>query len=309
MGRGWAGAALAVALVCVLAGVLLGPGAGPRTLDQRVQDVTEGLRCPSCDGESVAQSNAPLARSMRSEVRAQVAQGRSTEQVEQWFRQRYGDAVVQTPQGSARALWVVPPLALVLGALVVLRLRRRDGTAAERAERRAVTSLGVVPLAGAAGVLVGLGLLVPWLVTVSMDGRTGGALAATSADTEQTGQTDRTERAGDPVARAQRLDDAGRHAEAVTAWREALQADGSSAVVRTRLGLDLLRAGHPDQVAAVVGRLAERAGPQQPTALLVLGLARRQLGRPDAAETLRRFLALAPQHPAAAQVRRLLEAA
>jgi hypothetical protein len=79
-----------------------------------------------------------------------------------------------------------------------------------------------------------------------------------------------------------------------------------SGALRVRLGFDLLRAGRPDDAVPVVRALSEHNGSQRPMALLVLGLAQRSRHDPDASRTLRRFLKVAPNHPAAAQVRRLL---
>jgi hypothetical protein len=52
--------------------------------------------------------------------------------------------------------------------------------------------------------------------------------------------------------------------------------------------------------------MADRPGPHQALSLLVLGLAQRSMNLPSADATLRRFLRVAPHHPAAPQVRRLL---
>jgi cytochrome c-type biogenesis protein CcmH len=76
--------------------------------------------------------------------------------------------------------------------------------------------------------------------------------------------------------------------------------------VRIRLALDLVRDRHASDAEPLVRRLARTRGPSQSAALLVLGLAQRARGEAAARGTLHRFLALAPDHPAAAQVRRLL---
>ncbi len=306
----WPALAVLLAVAAAATGLLVGDRSPAPALDDRVQQVATDLRCPSCEGESVAQSNAPMARSMRSEVRAQLRSGRTADQVLGWFRARYGDEVVQTPHGDlGRVLWTVPPLVLLAGVVLVLRRRGPPPPGVPRRPR----PLGGRPLAAVAVTLVGLAALVPWLLhapggepaqAAPAPTAAGAGPAAGSAAGSAPG---RPSAASDAVARAERLDGAGRHDEAVTAWWQALEAHPGSDVVRTRLGLDLLRSERSGEVAAVVEPVARRTGPQQATALLVLGLAQRDLGRDTAVATLRRFLHLAPEHPAADQVRRLLE--
>lgn len=68
----------------------------------------------------------------------------------------------------------------------------------------------------------------------------------------------------------------------------------------------LLRSGKP-QPAAEMAEAVRASDPDNPDALLVLGLARRAMAQPEADDILQRFLALDPQHPAAAEVRALLD--
>ena len=75
--------------------------------------------------------------------------------------------------------------------------------------------------------------------------------------------------------------------------------------VALRLAFALLRAGDPD-AAAQVAESAHAAQPDNPDGLLILGLAQQALALPQAHDTLSRFRAMAPEHPAAAEVRRLL---
>ncbi len=291
-GVGYALAAVAAVGVAVLALLFVDEGAAP-TLDQRVDAVAGDLRCPSCHGESAAQSNAPMARSMRSEVRAQLRDGRTPAQVRAWFRDRYGDDILLTPTGRpAWVLWAGPPAVLVGAVAVVLLWRRRTG--AGKVPPRPGRRLDGLALVGAASTLVLVGVAVPLLAGRSTEPESAPTQAA-AAD------------AATPSAVAQRLDAEHRYDDAVGAWRRALRRQPRSPVVRTRLAFDLLRSGDSAAVPAVVRRVARRPGPQRAMALLILGLAQRNLGRPQATSTLRAFLAAAPAHPAAGQVRRILE--
>ncbi len=99
-----------------------------QTLDQHVKNVASQLRCPVCQGESVADSPALLAQQMRQVIREQLQAGRSDQDIVQYFASRYGEQnVVWSPprQGFALLAWVVP-IALVLGGVVLLFFVFRD---------------------------------------------------------------------------------------------------------------------------------------------------------------------------------------
>ncbi len=103
------------------------------TLDQRVQDVASQLKCPICQGESVADSPSHLAQEMRGVIRQQLQSGRSEQQVVQYFVDRYGQQIVWSPpwQGFTLLAWLVP-IALLLGGAVLLFMVLRDWYTAPR---------------------------------------------------------------------------------------------------------------------------------------------------------------------------------
>ncbi len=111
---------------------------------------------------------------------------------------------------------------------------------------------------------------------------------------------------GDWTEVARDLDDRGSHREAARAWRRALEQTPRSGMVRTRLAFDLLRLDRPGAAVRLVRGPAREPGEYRSLALLVLGLAQRDLGSATAPHTLRAFLRAAPDHPAAPEVRRLL---
>jgi cytochrome c-type biogenesis protein CcmH len=98
----------------------------PRDNDQRIAHLAEQVRCPTCAGLSVAQSNAPLAVSAKDEIAQQVSAGRSDQQIRDYFVSRYGDSALMTPSkhGAAGAVWLLPVVlgvVLLAGATVALR--------------------------------------------------------------------------------------------------------------------------------------------------------------------------------------------
>ncbi|WP_372716187.1 cytochrome c-type biogenesis protein CcmH [Immundisolibacter sp.] len=80
-------------------------------------EIAEKLRCAVCQSQSVAESDADLARDMRALISEQLAAGRSDGQIIEYFRARYGDFVLMQPPraGSGAPLWWLPPVLLLLG--------------------------------------------------------------------------------------------------------------------------------------------------------------------------------------------------
>lgn len=92
-----------------------------QTLDQRVHDVAAQLKCPVCQGESVADSPATLSQQMRGIIRQQLQSGKSEQEVIQYFVSRYGDRILWSPpwQGLTLLAWLAP-IALLLGGTFLL---------------------------------------------------------------------------------------------------------------------------------------------------------------------------------------------
>lgn len=114
------------------------------SLESREGALAAKLRCVVCQNQTVAESQAPIAKDMRHEIRAQLAQGRSDDEVVAFFEQRYGSFVRYTPpwRASTWLLWCGPFLA-VLAGFVLLRktLKQRASgpvplTPAERARAK-----------------------------------------------------------------------------------------------------------------------------------------------------------------------------
>ncbi len=114
--------------------------------EARVTAITDKLRCVVCQNQSVADSDAPLAVDLRSQVREQVAQGMTEEQVIAFMVERYGDFVLYRPplKPSTLLLWFGPVLLLAAGVIALLRRISRQGAAASidaQAARRAADLL------------------------------------------------------------------------------------------------------------------------------------------------------------------------
>ena len=97
-------------------------------LAQREAALAAQLRCVVCQNQTVAESHAPIAKDMRREIQAQLAQGRSDAEVVAFFEQRYGSFVRYTPpwRPSTWLLWCGPFLAVLAGfALLRRTLKQR----------------------------------------------------------------------------------------------------------------------------------------------------------------------------------------
>ena len=121
-----------VALGLVLLGALaLGTRheAGPLTEDQRVHRITAVVRCPTCRGLSVAQSDAPAAKAIDEEVRRRVQDGETDAQIKAYLVSRYSQDIILDPEakGVGVLVWALPVVggaAAVAGLVLVLRRRR-----------------------------------------------------------------------------------------------------------------------------------------------------------------------------------------
>ncbi len=103
----------------VWAAPLEGTFADP-ALEARAHGLQRQLRCMVCQGQSIDESDAPLAQDLRKLVRAQIAQGRSDVQIKTYLRDRYGDFILMQPpvQPDTWLLWLTPLLVLGAGGLV-----------------------------------------------------------------------------------------------------------------------------------------------------------------------------------------------
>jgi cytochrome c-type biogenesis protein CcmH len=99
--------------------------------ESRARELSRELRCMVCQNQSIDDSDAPLARDLRLLVRERIASGDSDAQVIDFLVARYGEFVLLKPRFSSHTLllWLLPPLALVGGGLVLwANMRRRSGS-------------------------------------------------------------------------------------------------------------------------------------------------------------------------------------
>ena len=95
--------------------------------EARVQALGKQLRCPMCQGLSIADSSSSAARAQMDKVRELVAAGKSDQEIRDYFTSRYGEwALLEPPASGMNILvWILPLLLLVGGGLAIARTMRR----------------------------------------------------------------------------------------------------------------------------------------------------------------------------------------
>ncbi len=124
-GRCWIAAILGLVLIAAAC------GSQAASLEERAQAIDQTLMCPVCPSETIDQSQVPIALQMRQRVRDMLADGATRDEIYDYFKVRYGETVLAAPSkgGANLTVWIVPPVGLVVGAVVLmvaLRAMRRN---------------------------------------------------------------------------------------------------------------------------------------------------------------------------------------
>ncbi len=93
-------------------------------LEAKARALMETLRCLKCQSQTIADSDAPMAGDMRSQVRQRIAAGEDPDAIRAWLVERYGDYVSYAPRVTAMT-WPLFAAPLVLLLLAAALLRRR----------------------------------------------------------------------------------------------------------------------------------------------------------------------------------------
>ena len=116
--------------VVLLVALLVGSGvfsSAPTTNAERAASIDARLKAPDSQSLSVAQSTSPSAMAVRREVRAQVDQNKSDDEIIASLEAHYGNSILLTPPGGGLSvvLWLVPALLVVAIALAIVSVARR----------------------------------------------------------------------------------------------------------------------------------------------------------------------------------------
>ncbi len=96
------------------------------TLEDQIAEISGELMCPVCEGQSVAESNAQLARDMRAIIKTKLLEGDTKEEIIDYFVSSYGETILASPppRGFSAILWLLPVLSVLIGAAIILRTIR-----------------------------------------------------------------------------------------------------------------------------------------------------------------------------------------
>jgi cytochrome c-type biogenesis protein CcmH len=97
-------------------------------IEERFKALTSELRCLKCQNQTIYDSKAGLADDLRRQIRDQIYEGKSDQQIVDYLVARYGDFVRYRPamKGSTLFLWIGPFIFLIIGVVVlIVQLRKR----------------------------------------------------------------------------------------------------------------------------------------------------------------------------------------
>ena len=120
------------------------PPASTSIIEERTDGLADILRCPVCQGMSVADSREGASLAMRERIREMVAAGYTDEQVIDYFIDRYGEGIVLLPDERHVLVWIGPLLALMVGCgMVLMRIRRSPPSSAAGEQGREAAAQAV----------------------------------------------------------------------------------------------------------------------------------------------------------------------
>lgn len=107
--------------------------------EARAQEIGREVRCMVCQGQSIEDSDAELARDLRRIIRERLESGDTDPAVRSYLQTRYGDFILLRPPFSIATalLWATPALAFLFGLTLVRRRRAAAGPAPLTAEEQA----------------------------------------------------------------------------------------------------------------------------------------------------------------------------
>ena len=94
----------------------------------RFRELSNELRCPTCQGLSVKDSEAGFSNSIKDKIRELMKHKKSDKEIREYFIERYGEWILRAPpkQGFNLVLWILPGAGIVIGLLwVVFRSKSR----------------------------------------------------------------------------------------------------------------------------------------------------------------------------------------
>ena len=87
-------------------------------LEERAREISQGLRCPVCQNESIDESNAPISRDLRILLRERLVAGDTDAEAVDYLVARFGEFILLRPttEGANLLLWLAAPGMLIIAA-------------------------------------------------------------------------------------------------------------------------------------------------------------------------------------------------
>jgi cytochrome c-type biogenesis protein CcmH/NrfF len=177
-----------VAVSVIAVGLLSSPASTPNA-EERVAELSSAIKCPFCNGESLADSGSGVAADYRALIAERVAQGATDDEIRTEFANKFGDAYIldTSTSGWSLALWVIPVLALIGGGVAIVLLRRSSAKETPSEPREGISGRVV-----AGSVIVGIAVVAigTFAVTSLSSGTSDGAEGVAGAVVDGTGPID-----------------------------------------------------------------------------------------------------------------------
>jgi len=100
-------------------------------LDDKVRRISHKLRCPTCQAQSVKESEAGLSLNMKLKIRELLQEGKTEAQILSYFEERYGEWILRSPKirGIGLFLWALPGVIIAVAVFLLFRsMNRRSFT-------------------------------------------------------------------------------------------------------------------------------------------------------------------------------------
>lgn len=130
-------------VLLILIGIsCVGAAFGDEDLENRVRTIAHKLRCPTCQAMSVKESDAGLSLNMKQKIRELLQEGKSEEEILQFFVDRYGEWILRAPkkEGFSLLLWTLPGLVIVVTVMLLLQYLRKRSLAATQIDTSPLTA-------------------------------------------------------------------------------------------------------------------------------------------------------------------------
>ena len=84
---------------------------------KRYQNLLEELRCPKCQNQNLADSNAPISNDLKEEIQRLLEQGLDDDDIRRALTARYSDFILYDPKFNKNTyfLWLAPFIVLLIG--------------------------------------------------------------------------------------------------------------------------------------------------------------------------------------------------